>query len=190
MRALQANCRFQPTHSTGPSSYALATHQGKEKIMRALTILTTVATACGVAAGCASEGPQATEAQLTRAGTLIEQAEKAQAQRYAAPDLQRARDELRAAEVANSKGSYDAARSDAESAAADADLAAARASAGEALRAAHEASQGNSVLQQETEHGAVGSSGIPSTPTSDLEPYPPAAPAPAAPPPDTSSPEP
>jgi Domain of unknown function (DUF4398) len=158
--------------------------------MRALTVLTTIAAACGMVAGCATEGPQATEAQLTRAGTLIEQAEKSQAQLYAADDLQRARDELRAAQVANSKGSYDAARTDAESAAADADVAAARASAGEALRAAHEARQGNSVLQQETERGAIGSSATPKTPTSDLEVYPPAAPAPAAPPPDTSTPEP
>ena len=145
----------------------------------------------GVIAGCATQGPQPTE-ELTRARTLIEQAEKAEAQRYAAPDLQRARDELSSAEVANSKGSYDAARNYAESAAADADVAAARASAGEALRASHEAGQANSTLQQESQRAVESSSGTPPAPTtrSDLQAYPPASPARPAPPTDMSPPEP
>jgi hypothetical protein len=157
--------------------------------MRPFTTLATAAAVCGVIAGCATQGPQPTE-ELTRARTLIEQAEKAQAQRYAAPDLQRARDELSSAEVANSKGSYDAARSHAESAAADADVAAARASAGEALRAAHEARQGNSALQRESERAVESSSGTPPPARSDLQAYPPASPARPAPAPDSSPPEP
>ena len=158
--------------------------------MRPYRILVTAAAVCGVIAGCATQGPQPTE-ELTKARTTIEQAEKAQAQRYAAPDLQRARDELSSAEVANSKGSYDAARSYAESAAVDADVAAARASAGEALQAAHEARQGNSTLQHESERAVESSSGTsPPPPRSDLQAYPPASPGPAAPPPDNSPPEP
>ena len=161
--------------------------------MRPSTMLPAAAVVCGFVAGCATQGPQPTE-ELTKAHTLIQQAEKAQAQRYAAPDLQRARDELSSAEVANTKGDYDVARSYAESAAADADVATARASAGEALRAAHEAQQGNSVLQQETEravHGGASSLTAPPAPRSDLEAYPPApAATPAPPPPEASSPEP
>jgi hypothetical protein len=159
--------------------------------MRPFTILTTAAAVCGVIAGCATQGPQPTE-ELTKARTLIQQAEKAEAQRYAAPDLQRARDELSSAEVANSKGNYDVARNYAESAAADADVAAARASAGEALRASHEAAQANSTLRQESQRAVESSSGTSAAPTrSDLQAYPPASPArPAPPPPDTSAPEP
>ena len=154
--------------------------------MRSFAILTMVA-ACGAIGGCASEGPQPT-AELTKAHTVIEQAEKAQAQRYAAPDLQRARDELSSAEVANSKGSYNAARTYAEAAAADADVASARASAGEALRAAQEAREGNSTLQQESNRALE--SGKSPPPRSDLQAYPAApAAAPAPPPPASSEPQ-
>ena len=149
--------------------------------MRRFTMLATVATACGLTAGCATQGPQPTE-ELTKARTLIQQAEKSQAQRYAAPDLQRARDELSSAEVANTKRDYDVARSYAESAAADADVASARASAGEALRAAHEAEQGNITLQRETERAAQG--GATAGPSaSEMHSYPQATPATPAPPP-------
>ena len=160
--------------------------------MRPFTMIPAAVVLCGFA-GCATQGPQPTE-ELTKAHTLVQQAEKAQAQRYAAPDLQRARDELSSAEVANTKGDYNAARSYAESAAVDADVATARASAGEALRATHEAQQGNSVLQQESDRAAQGgasSSTAPPAPRSDLEAYPPApAATPAPPPPMASPPEP
>ena len=161
--------------------------------MRSFIMLPAAAVLYGVVAGCATQGPKPTE-ELTKAHTLVQQAEKAQAQRYAAPDLQRARDELNSAEVANTKGDYDVARSYAESAAVDADLATARASAGEALGAAHEAQQSNSVLQQESERatrGGASSSAAPPAPRSDLEAYPPASSAPPAPPPpEASAPEP
>jgi hypothetical protein len=154
--------------------------------MRRFTMLATVATACALSAGCATQGPQPTE-ELTKARTLIQQAEKAQAQRYAAPDLQRARDELSSAEVANTKRDYDVARSYAESAAADADVASARASAGEALRAAHEAEQGNITLQREAERAAQGGAAAgPSS--SEMQSYPQATPATPAPPPAEATP--
>jgi len=152
--------------------------------MRRVTMLPTSAAVCALLGGCATQGPQPTE-QLARARTVIEQADKAQAQRYAAADLQRARDELSAAELANNKGDFGVARRYAESAAADADVAAARASAGEALQAANEVKQSNRVLQQESERAAA--SGAP-PPRSDLQSYPPASPGPAAPPPSEASP--
>jgi hypothetical protein len=134
-----------------------------------------VAAACGLAAACAS-GPQPTE-QLARAHTLVEQAEKSQAQRYAAADLQRARDELQLADAANSKRDYDTARVDAESAGVDADLASARASEGEARRAANEARQSNAVLEHEEQN--PNGTGVRQQ---DLEQYPPASPPPRQPP--------
>src|SRR6201996_6341349 len=101
---------------------------------------------CGMAGGCATQGPQPTE-EMTRARTLIEQADRAGAQRYAAADLQRAHDQLSNAEKSNAEKKYDEARRYAEAAAADADVAQARASAGEAERSAHEVEQGNRALQ-------------------------------------------
>lgn len=105
---------------------------------------------CALASACATQGPQPTE-ELTRARTLIDQADKAGAQRYAAADLQRAHDELASAELASGAGQSDSARRYAESAAADADVAAARAAAGEARRAAQEVVQGNEALRHEAQ---------------------------------------
>jgi Domain of unknown function (DUF4398) len=144
------------------------------------TILATAA-ACSVIGGCATQGPQPTT-QLTRARTLVEEADKSQAQRYAALDLQRARDELSAAENANAKGNYDAARGYAEAAAVDADVATARATAGEAQRAAREAAEGNVALEQE-----MGGTTPPSpAPLQAYPPQPPPAPPPPPPPPPPS----
>jgi hypothetical protein len=96
---------------------------------------------------------------MTRARALIERAEKAGAQRYAAADLQRAHDELSNAERSTGEKKYDDARRYAQSATADADVGTARASAGEAQRAAHEVTQGNEPLRQESDRGS--SSAIP-----------------------------
>ena len=106
----------------------------------------------GLAAGCATQGPQPTE-EVTRASTLIEQADRAGAQRYAAADLQRAHDELNNANKANAEKKYDDARRYAESAAADADVATARAAAGDAQHAAQEVAQSNETLRQESARG-------------------------------------
>ena len=88
---------------------------------------------------------------MTRARTLIEQADRAGAQRYAAADLQRAHDELNNADKANAEKKYDDARRYAESAAVDADVATARAAAGEAQHAAQEVGRGNETLRQESQ---------------------------------------
>jgi hypothetical protein len=109
---------------------------------------------CALAGGCATQGPQPTE-QMTRARTVVEQADRAGAQRYAAADLQRAHDELSNADKANAEKKYDDARRYAESAEADADVATARSSAGEAQRAAHEVVQSNETLRQESARGSA-----------------------------------
>jgi len=102
------------------------------------------------ATGCATEGPKATD-ELTKAHTVIEQADKGNAQRYAAADLQRAHDELSNADRAEGQGKYNEARYFAQRAEVDADVAVARGSSGEAQKSAQEVAQGNSALQHETD---------------------------------------
>ena len=104
--------------------------------------------ASALAAGCVAEGPQPIE-DLTRARTLIAQAEKSNAQQYATADLQRARD----AEKANADHHYNEAQRYAQSAAVDADVAAARGAAEDAQRAAREAIKGNATLRDEAARG-------------------------------------
>lgn len=116
--------------------------------MSARNIFIPLALLAGTLSGCASEGPPPRE-EMARAHTLVEQADKANGQRYAAPDLQRAHDELSSAEREYGAQKYDEARTDAESAAADADLASARAAAGDAQHAATEVARGNNSLRQE-----------------------------------------
>jgi Domain of unknown function (DUF4398) len=103
--------------------------------------------------GCAADGPPPKE-ELTRAHTLVDQADKGPAQQYAAADLQRAHEELVAADAAAAARHNDVARSYAESAAVDADLAAARGQAGEAQKAAREVNSGNEQLRSEAERAA------------------------------------
>jgi Domain of unknown function (DUF4398) len=103
--------------------------------------------------GCATQSPEVA-GEMTRAKTLVDQADRTGAQRYAAADLQRAHDELANADRAIGERKYDEARRDAESAAADADVASARAAAGEAQRAAHEVVQGNETLRREEGRGS------------------------------------
>jgi hypothetical protein len=89
-----------------------------------------------------------------KARTLVAQADKADAQRFAPADLQRAHDELASAEQAVNSHKYDDARRLAEDAQVDADLASARASSGEAQRAAREVDRGIDSLRQESERHA------------------------------------
>ena len=112
------------------------------------------------AAGCATEGPPPVE-EVTRARAVIEEADKAGVQRYAAADLQRAHDELSDAERANAAQKYNEARWFAESAEADADLATARNSAGAAQQAAHEVAGANNTLRQESDRAAATPAGSP-----------------------------
>jgi hypothetical protein len=138
----------------------------------------TVVAAIGVlaAAGCASQ-PRP-DAEITRARTLIEQAEKAGAQRYAAVELDQARNKLRLANAAADKGKQEEARARANEASADAELAVARTQSGEAQRAAEEVRRSTETLQRESERTPV------TAPNATMPPAPPAAPpAPVTPPP-------
>lgn len=119
-----------------------------------LHLVPVVTLLCGMAGGCATQGPQPTE-EMTRARTLVEQADRSNAQRLAAADLQKAHDELANADRSNAERKYDDARRYAESAAVDADVAVARASAADAQRAAHEVEQSNETLRQEAARGSL-----------------------------------
>jgi len=122
--------------------------------MSARTLLlpiTAIALAC--TAVCAADGPPPKE-ELSRAHTLVDQADKGPAQQYAAADLQRAHEELSAADAAASEHHNDVARNYAESASADADLAVARGQAGVAQKAASEIKSGNQQLRNEADRAA------------------------------------
>jgi hypothetical protein len=104
--------------------------------------------------GCATEPPRPTE-EMTRARTLIEQAEQNGAQRYAAADLQEARDKLQQSDQAASKGNTRDAQWLATEASADAQLAAARASSGKADDASRQVDQDLATLRSQTVQGTA-----------------------------------
>ena len=107
-----------------------------------------IAAAVGLlSVGCAS-APRPT-AELTRARTLIEQAEKSGAQRYAAVELDSARNKLREADALAKQGENDTARARANEASAAAELAVARTSSGEAQKSAQDVQKSTDALQRE-----------------------------------------
>lgn len=130
-----------------------------------------ILTLAALAAGCAVQPPRPTE-EMTRARTLIEQAEQNGAQRYAAADLQEARDRLQASDSAASKGDTRDAQWLATEASLDAQLASARAQSGKAQAAANEVNQGLDTLRGETRVGTSAST----APPPPLPPPPPAPP--------------
>ena len=99
-------------------------------------------------AGCATNANRPTS-EITRARTLIEQAEKSGAQQYAASDLDQARNKLRLANAAVEAGKNDEARARANEAASSAELAQARATSGQAKKAADEVQNSTDTLQRE-----------------------------------------
>ena len=108
-----------------------------------------IAAAVGLlCAGCATKQPAP---EITRARTLIEQAERAGAQQYAASDLESARNNLRLANAAAEHGKDDEARSHANEAAADAELAQSRAANNTAEKAATEVRKSTETLEREAE---------------------------------------
>jgi tetratricopeptide (TPR) repeat protein len=122
-----------------------------------------IAAAIGVlSAGCATT-PRPT-AEITRARTLIEQAEKAGAQQYAAVELDQARSKLRLADAANNEGKREEARARANEAASDAELAMARTNSGEAKKAADEVQQSTETLRREAQRNEANQSATSPTP--------------------------
>jgi hypothetical protein len=116
-----------------------------------------------LAAGCASGPPRPTE-EMTRAKTLIEQAEQNGAQRYAAADLQEARDKLQESDQAANKGDTRTAQWLATESSADAQLAGARAASGKANEAAREVNQDLATLRSQTLEGGSSQSAVPPPP--------------------------
>ena len=113
--------------------------------------------AAALLAGCATQSERPTE-EMTRAQTLIDQAEKAGAQRYAAAQLEQARAKLDEAKTADRNGRHDEAQQRAAEAAADAELAVALADSGEAQRAATEVQQSVETLRSEAQRSSAISS--------------------------------
>lgn len=91
--------------------------------MKTCLLFPVVATAALVVASCASGPPRQTVVNLTRAHSLISEAERGGAQEYAAADLQSARDKVQQADQLSSKGNAKEADQLANEAAADAQLA-------------------------------------------------------------------
>src|ERR1700730_865218 len=118
--------------------------------VRTLVLPTSVPLLCVFAGGCATEQSRPTE-ELTKARSVIEQADKGNAQRYAAADLQRAHDELNSADRAVTEKKYKDALAFAQRAQVDADLANARGNSGEAQKSAQEVTQGTDTLKQESQ---------------------------------------
>lgn len=102
-------------------------------------------------AGCGGE-PRAAE-DLARAQTLVQQADAANVQRYAAADLNEAREKLDQAQKADTEKKNDLARRRANEAAAQAELASARARSREVEHAADEMQKSLDALRQEATRG-------------------------------------
>jgi hypothetical protein len=98
--------------------------------------------------GACSAGPRPVE-QLARASTLIEQAEKTGAARFAAADLEQARGKLSQAQAAADDGNQETALRLAKEAAVEAELAQARSSAAEAKNAEEELERSLQTLREE-----------------------------------------
>jgi hypothetical protein len=115
--------------------------------------------AAAVAAGCASKPARPTE-EMTRAQTLVDQAEQGGAQQYASAELTQARQKLQAADDASDKGKTDVAQRLASEATLDAQLAVAKTNAGKAQSAATEVNQSVETLRREANRG-TNNSGTP-----------------------------
>ena len=114
-------------------------------------------------AGCAA-APERPTAEMTRARTLIDQAEKQNTQQFAAAELEQARDKLNQAERAAQEGREAESERLAMQAALDAEYAAAKTRNGEAQKAAGELDQSLESLRQESSRSQTppgGEGGIP-----------------------------
>lgn len=115
---------------------------------RTVFLPTMALAAAALVASCASS-PERPTAELTRARTLIEQAERNQAQQFAAVDLNRARDKLRLSDTAMNSDNAEVARRLATEAALDAELAMARSSTAQAENSAAEIGASVEALRSE-----------------------------------------
>ncbi len=112
---------------------------------------TAIAVAAALAAlgvGCGSNETRPTE-ELTRARTLIDQAERTGGRQFASAELQMAREKLRRADAAAQEEEHAVARRLAVEASLDAELAAAKSRSGQAEAAAEEIAASVSTLRDE-----------------------------------------
>jgi hypothetical protein len=103
--------------------------------------------------GCASE-PRPAE-DLARAKSLVQQADAGNVQRFAAAELNQARDKLQEAERADTEENFPIARKRANQAAADAELASALARSREVEQSAGEQQKSLDALRQQIASGAA-----------------------------------
>ena len=115
---------------------------------RRIVTISAVALAAALA-GCASE-PQRPSAEMARAQTLIQEADKDSTQQYAAAELQQAHDKLNQAELASKDGRNAEAERLAMQAALDAEYATAKARNAEAQKSAEELDRSLESLRQES----------------------------------------
>lgn len=99
-------------------------------------------------AGCSSPAPKPVSS-LARAKSAVDQATTANAQQYAAVDLNNAQTKLMSANEAETKGDYKQARYLAEEAQVDAQLALAKTQAAKAKNAAQQLRESNQTLQNQ-----------------------------------------
>ena len=169
---MKRSSRSRP--ATATNSTLPAARSGTSSRWRALGALCALASGA-LGAGCATEPSRQTTVDLTRAQTLIEQAEQGGAQQYAPENLQAARDRLHEAEQLSNSGKQRDAERAATEAGLDAQLAVARASAGKQARAAEELSASLNTLR-----GAAQPVPAPALPAAEPAPAPPGAPVPPA----------
>jgi len=105
--------------------------------------------------GCASSPPMPV-AEFARAQTLVQQAERNQAQRFAAMELGSAKEKLYQAKTAMDKKKPKLAYQYASEAALDAELALARSSSAQAEKAAAELSASIDELREESQRNLTG----------------------------------
>ena len=112
------------------------------------TAIAVVAVLAALGAGCGSNEARPTE-ELTRARTLIDQAERTGARQFASAELQMAHEKLRRADAAAEEEEHAVARRLAVEASLDAELAAAKSRSGQAEAAAEEVAASVSSLREE-----------------------------------------
>lgn len=118
--------------------------------MRLIALVPLTVLAIAGVTGCTSSPPLPTGAYV-RAQTLIEQAERNQAQQFAAADLDLARNKLRQSQAATSADKPEIANRYANEAAVDAELALARSSMAQAEKSATEVSASVDELRTESQ---------------------------------------
>ena len=132
--------RSPPSGASGGRRRSVRHFDASTKTKRSALAKNATPVTRSIAGGCASVPPKPTK-EYTRAQSLIEQAEKAGAQRYAVADLQAARDKLKKSREAAEKGEPEQASQLATEAALDAQVATARTSSGEAKQAVEQATR-------------------------------------------------